>query len=101
MPLVRWIGEPDPADGDANRARVQALIDAGRFTKEDVWAYNAKRLVVLEGVSVRILGPAEGLSRFYQWGPEFGSYAILVTDADWKRIQSLPEARTFALASEQ
>lgn len=101
MPFVRWVGERDPADGPENLARVQALIDAGRFTKEDVWAYNAKRLVVMEGVSIRILGRSEGLSKTYQWGPEFGSYSLLVTDADWRRIQALPEAHTFALANEQ
>jgi hypothetical protein len=60
MPFVRWIGEPDPAE--VNLAAVQADIDAGKYTKEDVWTYNQHRQIVLEGVSIRFLGPSEGLS---------------------------------------
>jgi hypothetical protein len=97
MPFVRWVGDLDPAD--VNLPKVQADISAGKYTKEDVWAYNARRQIVLEGYSIRILGPSEGLSRSYQWGPEWGSYDVLVTDADWKRIQALPEARTFVLST--
>jgi hypothetical protein len=96
MPFVRWIGEPDPAE--VNLAAVQADIDAGKYTKEDVWTYNQHRQIVLEGVSIRFLGPSEGLSKHYQWGPHRGSYDVLVTDRDWKRIQALPEASTFVLA---
>lgn len=100
MPFVRWVGDPDPAEGAENLAKIQAMIDAGKLTKEDVWAYNAKRCIVLEGVSWRELGPDEGLSKYYRWGPERGSYTIFVSDRDWQRIQSLAEASTFALAND-
>lgn len=95
MPLVRWVGDPDPVI--ENRERVVALIEAGKLTKEDVWAYNQHREIVFPGVTFRELGPAEGLSEHYRWGPAFGTFEIEVTDADWDRIQRLPEAKRFAL----
>jgi len=99
VPFVRWRGDPDPVE--VNFSGVTADIAAGKYTKEDVWAYNRKRQIVMEGVTARILGPSEGLSRFYQWGPDWGSFTIHVTDADWKRIQAMPEVNTFVLAIEQ
>lgn len=96
MPFVRWIGDPDPMEVDPDRVR--ALIADGKLTKEEVWQFNFKRQVVIEGFSERILGPSEGMSRHYVWGTEKGSYEIFVTDRDWLRIQSLPEAKTFVLA---
>lgn len=99
MPFVQWVGDPDPVE--VNLPKVQADIAAGKYTKEDVWSYNQHRQVVIEGYTIRILGPDEGLSRFYQWGPIAGSYSVLVSDADWKRIQTLPEAGQFALATER
>lgn len=98
MPFVRWIGEPDPVD--ANPDGVRDAIKSGLVTKEQIWAFNQNRTMVLEGVSIRLLGPAEGMSRHYQWGKAFGSYVVFVTDRDWKRIQSLQEADQFILAAE-
>jgi hypothetical protein len=99
MPLVRWVGQPDPVE--VNREKVEADIAAGKYTREDVWAHNARREIVLPGISIRFLGPTEGLSKHYQWGPHPDSYVIAVTHQDWKRIQALPEAKRFALVNER
>lgn len=95
MPLVRWVGQLDPVV--ENRERVVKAIEAGRLTKEDVWEFNRTREIVLPGVTERTLGPSEGLSDWYRWGPAIGTYEIEMTDADWDRIQQLPEATRFAL----
>lgn len=95
MPYVGWIGEPDPYE--QNPERIRALIKAGTLTREQVWAFNRDRAIALPWGSARILGPEEGLSKFYQWGPEPQSFTQLVADADWRRIQSLAEAKQFVL----
>jgi hypothetical protein len=98
MPFVRWVGDLDPAD--VNPLRTRELIAAGKLTAADVFAFNAKRKLVIEGSSVKILGPNEGMSRWYQWGRDKGSYTLFVTEGDWKRIQALNEGRQFRLAQE-
>ena len=98
MPFVEWVSEPDPVE----TGLAQKLIAVGKTTKEQVWAFNSKRRqIVMQGFSVRILTPREGLSKTYQWGPERGSYVQFVTDGDWNAIQNLAEANTFVLAVEE
>lgn len=96
MPFVRWIGQQDPMQ--VNPEKVRALIAAGKLTKEDVWAHNAAITRAVPWRTARVLGPGEGLSKSCMWGPEPQSFVQLVTDADWRRIQALPEAKQFVLA---
>ena len=98
MPFVRLIGQPDPMK--ANPDGTREAVRAGLITKEQVWEFNRTRAWVLEGTTIRLLGPPEGMSRWYQWGKEPGSYVIFVEDRDWKRIQELDEAAHFVLAAE-
>ena len=98
MPFVRWIGQPDPMD--ANPEGTREAVGKGLITKEQVWEFNRTRQTAFEGTNVRLLGPDEGMSRWYQWGKEPGSYLIFVDDRDWKRIQSLAEAAQFVLPAE-
>jgi hypothetical protein len=95
MPYVRWIGQKQPLDVDA--PKVRQMIAAGQVTKEDYWAHIAKLTRAIPHRTARLLGQNEGLSKSYLWGPEPQAFVQLVTDADWRRIQSLKEAKQFVL----
>ncbi|HEY7119314.1 MAG TPA: hypothetical protein VH475_22175 [Tepidisphaeraceae bacterium] len=103
---VRYVGARDPLVIDGERVR--AAIAAGRMGMADVEAFNARRLggpkpggghypvtAAIPGVTTRILGPAEGLSRTYIWGPAPWDFVQAVENDDWLVIQGLPEAAHF------
>lgn len=96
MPYVRWIGQKQPLD--VAPEQVHRMIAAGRITKEDYWAHIAKLTRAIPHRTARVLGVSEGLSKSYLWGPEPQAFVQLVTDADWRRIQNLQEAKQFVLA---
>lgn len=101
MPYVCWIGQQEPAE--ANPDAVKALIKAGKLTREEYFAYLASHPIqrAIPGRTARELGIHEGLSKFYRWGPEPDAFTQLVTDADWRRIQGLAEAKQFVLVTGQ
>ena len=103
---VRYVGARDPLAVD--RDGVLAAISAKRMTVADVEAFNSRRLggpkpggghypvvAAIPGVTRRRLGPNEGLSRSYIWGPEPWRFVIDVEADDWAAIQRLPEAAHF------
>ena len=106
MPRVRYVGIRDPLIAD--HAGVLTAIAERRMRMADVDAFNARRLggpkpggghfpvlAAVEGVTARALGPAEGLSRTYVWGPAPWAFVIEVSADDWAAIQRLPEAAHF------
>jgi hypothetical protein len=103
---VRYVGLRDPLVAD--RAGVLAAIGERRMSMADVDAFNARRLggpkpggghfpvlAAIEGVTARALGPAEGLSRTYVWGPAPWAFVQEVSADDWAAIQALPEGTHF------
>lgn len=105
---VRYVGVRDPLQSD--RAGVLAAIAERRLSLGDVEAFNARRLggpkpggghypvlAAIPGITARALGPAEGLSRTYVWGPAPWSFVQEIDPADWAVIQTLPEAAHFAV----
>ena len=102
----RYIGVRDPVAVD--RPGVMAAIAERRITTADVDAFNNRRLgggkpgggnypvmAAIPGVTRRILGPHEGLSRTYCWGPEPWRFVLEVEPDDWAAIKALPEAAHF------
>jgi hypothetical protein len=105
---VRYVGVRDPLLVD--RAGVMAQIDGGLMSVADLDDFNARRLggpkkgggyfpvmAAIPGLTTRSLGPAEGLSRTYVWGPAPWTFVQDVSAADWAAIQALPEAAHFAV----
>lgn len=105
---VRYLGLRDPMTSD-RAATVAALTDR-RVTRVDLDAFNARRLggpkpggghypvlAAIPGITARALGPAEGLSRTYVWGPAPWTFVQDLDPADWAVIQTLPEAAHFAV----
>jgi hypothetical protein len=95
MPFVRWVGQKQPLD--VAPEQVAALIATGQLTKEQYWRHVRTLTRAIPGRTARVLGPSEGMSQFYRWGPHPQSFVQIVTDADWRRIQSLKEAKQFVL----
>jgi hypothetical protein len=85
---------------------------AGQMNIADLYAFNTRRLggslkqgggpvvAAIPGLTIRSLGPREGLSRTVKWGPKPESFVQTVSDADWDAIQRLVEASHFALVDE-
>lgn len=108
MKRVRYVGVPDPMR--ANRAEMRAFLAAGTINETDVREYNLKRfgaprpggghgpvLAAIPGLTVRVLGPRQGLSRRVAWGPTPDSFVQEISNADWEAIQRLPEASHWEL----
>lgn len=108
---VRYIGIQDPMRVDP--AGVRLALAEGRLSMQGLDEFNAARLggpkpgggrypvlAAIEGITARALGPAEGLSRTYVWGPAPWDFVQEVSAADWAAIQALPEAAHFAAEEE-
>lgn len=123
MPRVRYVGSwsalfSEPEKTHARIVAGRTALAAGRkpdpnrgeLTEGHVLAYEGRRLggarpgggnypvtAMIEGTTIRELGPGEGLSKFYRWGPEPAAMVQTVSEADWRVIQELPEASHFRI----
>ena len=108
MPRVRFVGMKSLAEMD--QAKIHAALASGETTDAKLMAYEARVgggrrpdgghwpvQLARPGLTARVLGPGEGLSRFYQWGPDPQSFVQDLTDADWRAVQRLPEAGQFVI----
>lgn len=111
MPLVRYVGIPDPVAMDLEKVR--RGIRLGLLTEDKVRYFNYVRMgganplngqqvvqCVIPGVTWRELGPNEGLSRTVRWGPHIGTFIQEVSQADWEAIQRLPEAAQWVIVAD-
>lgn len=96
MRRIEWIGRPSIfADPVFQYRRAAGLINAQEL---NLLREIATRSVYrVDGHTARRLGPEDpkGLSRWYQWGPDVGSYAIEVEDGDWRLIQESRSRKEF------
>lgn len=126
MPRVRYVGSPSPIFDTPERTH--EMIVAGRkaiaenripnpqlgeITEQHVWEAERRRnggpkpdgghypvTAVIPDRTIRLLGPAEGLSVMVKWGPAAYEFVQFVSEADWRVIQGLPEAKQFRLIEE-
>lgn len=93
---ISWIGVKSPLEDD--RIVYRKLI--GAYTPDEVETLEAvaeivSPLIVQEGHTGRLLGPRQGLSRTYQWGPRPGTFVQDVAEVDVDRLFAMPDGAEF------
>ena len=96
MRRIEWVGRPSIfADPVFEYRRAAGLISQQEL---NILREIATRSVYrVDGHTARRLGPDDpaGLSRWYQWGPEPGSYVQEVEDGDWRLITESRSRKEF------
>ncbi len=88
--LIRWTGHPSAfSDGNVLRGLMDGRVPVwavARFRRlEDA------RINVWPGKSILDLGPNDGMSRHYRWGPQ--TFDLWVAAEDWERLRRVPRDR--------
>jgi hypothetical protein len=84
--IIRWIGHPSPMDDHNIRRR----IASGSLSPDLVLAFenfeHNRRVSVNRGRSTFVVGPEQGMSKPYRWGPQH--FDVEMEEKDWARLAS-------------
>lgn len=82
--IIRWVGHPSPLD-DKN---IRRGIERQSLHPEVVLAFQRfehnRRISVRRGAGTFEIGPAQGFTRTYIWGPVY--YDVEMEERDWARL---------------
>jgi hypothetical protein len=86
--LVEWIGDPSPFDSELIRAlRLRdLLLPVERLVLGQLTFSRQPRI---DGYTSWALGPRDGLTKTYRWGPQRGTYVVEVDFADIDNLLDL------------
>lgn len=86
--IVRWIGHPSPFDDHNVRRR----LERGTLHPEVALAFTRfehnRRFTVRRGAGSFTIGPQQGYTREYQWGPVY--YDVEMDERDFLRLWRNP-----------
>lgn len=89
--IIRWVGHPSPLYDHNIYSRIRAgTMPAQLVLAMENFEHN-RRLTVRRGQSEFSIGPAQGYSRPYKWGPTY--FDAQMEERDWARLARNPMDR--------